>query len=141
MFAIVVVLSALAQFASEGHFVPGVRRIAIASRDSLYDRFETQIIDSEAKLATFLKPFNRKNEFERGGGKDDYPSGSIRVRFQLWADADGTLNAKINRVLPRGLTADRAHYCFAFTVSKEREKHLVMWEETRLGFMTLPAKP
>jgi hypothetical protein len=67
MFAVVLALGSFCGWSSEGYFIPGVRPIAIPPRGSDYHRFESQVIDTQAKLTAFLKPFNRKNEFERGG--------------------------------------------------------------------------
>ena len=70
--------------------------------------------------------------------RHDEPSGSIRVRFHLTEEADGTLCATICREIPFHQTADVRRYCFAFVVRKDWVKQLVPWQVPRPRSTPLP---
>lgn len=166
MAAIVAVLSLLSMWATEGYPIKGVRRIAIPSWDPDYAKFESQVIDSRKRFEEFLKPFNRKNQFERGGGKDDKPvwvttledakidfgketllllrqtesSNSTQVWLWLGEESDGSLTGKLYRVDPGASTFLVKGWCFAVVVSREPSRKLTMWEQTFRGSLDLPPK-
>lgn len=164
MLATTLVAGLLSGWAAEVAPLRGARRIPLASPSGDFRAVRSQVIDSREKLDALVRSLNRRNDFDRGGGKDDYPafaktlaaarvdfskevmvllrhdeaSASTRVRFRLTEDADGTLTATITRDPGGAGVAMVATHGFAFVATRDQARRLVLWHVTRVSEVALP---
>lgn len=164
MLSTVAVTILISGWAADGPPLRTARRVYLPWLDADDPQVRTRVIDSRAELDALVKSLNRRNVFERGGGKDDFPplakalaaaaidfdtevlvllrhgpdNVSTHVRFALAEDEDGTLHATITREIPQRQLLMSSVRCFAFVARREPARRLVLWEVTRVGVSPFP---